>query len=112
MTGSTKQISLLRDLLMAGRMPLTAAQGNADDAARKSHIEAVRFLVHVQREDSLVILAVRQAPGNGSGKPDRRFSRTSGYRVSLCRFNHSLRISQLNRILTSDAHVFTSTREE
>lgn len=59
---------------MAGRMPLTAAQGNADDAARKSHIEAVRFLVHMQREDSLVIFTVRQAPGNGSEKPDQMFS--------------------------------------
>lgn len=74
MTGSTEHIPLLRDLLVAGRMPLAAAQGNADDAARKSHIEAVRFLVHVQREDALVILAVRQAPGNGSEKPDQMFS--------------------------------------
>lgn len=55
-------------------MPLAAAQGNADDAARKGHIEAVRFLVHVQREDSLVILMVRQAPGKGSEKPDQKFS--------------------------------------
>lgn len=73
MTGRTNHISLLWDLLMAGRMPLTAAQGNADDAAGKRHIEAVRFLVHVQREDSLVILTVRQAPGNGREKPDQIF---------------------------------------
>lgn len=71
MTGCTQHVSLLRDLLMAGGMPLAAAQGNADDAARKSHIEAVRFLVHMQREDTLVVLPVRQTPGNGSEKPDQ-----------------------------------------
>lgn len=74
MTGCTRHIPLLRDLLLAGGTPLAAAQGNADDAARKSHIEAVRFLVHVQREDTLVVLPVGQTPGNGSEKPDQRFS--------------------------------------
>lgn len=74
MSGCTQHISLLRDVLMAGRMPLAAAQGNADDAARKSHIEAVRFLVHMQGEDTLVILPVGQTPGKGHEKPDQRFS--------------------------------------
>lgn len=56
-------------------MPFTATQGNTDDTARKRDIEAVCVFVHVQREDTLVILAVRQAPGNGSEKPDQRFIR-------------------------------------
>lgn len=62
------------DLLVAGGMPLAAAQGNADDAAGKSHIKAVRFFVHVQREDTLVVLPVRQTPGDGSEKPDQGLS--------------------------------------
>lgn len=56
---------------MAGRLPLAAAQGNADDAAGESHVEAVRFLVHMQREDTLVVLPIRQTPGNGREKPDQ-----------------------------------------
>lgn len=101
MTGFT----LLRDLLLAGRMPLAAAQGNADDAAGKSHIEAVRFLVHMQREDALVVLAVRQTPGNGSEKPDQRLSwqvASAPVSADLIYGPHS-GLSQSNRIFTCDS---------
>lgn len=68
---STPYMCIGCDLLVAGRVSFAATQGNTDDTARKRHVEAVRVFVHVQREDALVILMVRQAPGNGSEKPDQ-----------------------------------------
>lgn len=76
MTQSTFQLStptLPHHLLVAGRMPLAATQGNADDAAGESNVEAVCVFVDVQRQDTFVILVVRQAPGNVSENHDQRF---------------------------------------
>lgn len=97
-------------LLVAGRVPFTAAQGNTDDTAWKGDIQAVCVFVHVQREDTLVILTVRQAPGKReAGNMIRGLSDKSVYCFSLGRFNHLLGgeahkafSSQFNKIVTSD----------
>lgn len=50
------------DLLLAGGVSLAATQGNTDDTAGKCNVKAVCVFVYVQRKDSLVVLAVGQAP--------------------------------------------------
>lgn len=83
------------DLLLAWGVSFTATQGNTYDAAWKRDIKAVRVFVHVQREDSLVILVVRQAPGK-----TRNLIRASSGQWLLFQ-SHNKSFSQIYVILTS-----------
>ena len=44
-------------------MPVAATEGQANDTAGERNVDTVRVFVHVQGEDTLVVLSAREAPG-------------------------------------------------